>query len=148
GKRTINKYGCFGCHDIPGFEDAKPIGTGLADWGRKDPSKLAFEHITHYIEHGHGHAAGHSSSAGGHDSELRGSANPASSPALAHPAERGAPTQPVTSAEVAQDEESLEARERSDYYTHQIEHGSRIGFLWQKLKEPRSYDYEKTQNKR
>src|SRR5207244_9273686 len=54
GRKTIAKYGCFGCHDIPGFEDAKPIGTGLADWGRKDPAKLAFEHITHYIG-GHGH---------------------------------------------------------------------------------------------
>src|SRR5690606_6998688 len=32
-RRTISKYGCFGCHDIPGFEDAKTIGTGLADWG-------------------------------------------------------------------------------------------------------------------
>ncbi|MEX0586309.1 MAG: c-type cytochrome, partial [Pirellulales bacterium] len=29
GRRAISKYGCFGCHDIPGFEDAKPIGTGL-----------------------------------------------------------------------------------------------------------------------
>ncbi len=37
--------GCTGCHDIPGFEDAKPIGTGLADWGRKETSKLAFEQI-------------------------------------------------------------------------------------------------------
>ena len=65
GRKTIAKYGCFGCHDIPGFEDAKPIGTGLADWGRKDPAKLAFEHITHYIgarprrpcAHGDGQAA-------------------------------------------------------------------------------------------
>ena len=43
GRRSISKFGCFGCHDIPGYEDAKPIGTGLADWGRKDPSRLAFE---------------------------------------------------------------------------------------------------------
>ncbi|HZZ71938.1 MAG TPA: PDZ domain-containing protein, partial [Pirellulales bacterium] len=39
GRRTIGKYGCAGCHDIPGFEDFKPIGTGLADWGRKDSAK-------------------------------------------------------------------------------------------------------------
>src|SRR5688500_20176750 len=51
GRKTIAKYGCYGCHDIPGFEDAKPIGTGLADWGRKDPAKLAFEHIAHYAGH-------------------------------------------------------------------------------------------------
>jgi hypothetical protein len=34
----------------------EPIGTGLADWGRKEPAKLAFEHIAQYLEHGHGHA--------------------------------------------------------------------------------------------
>ena len=33
----------------PGFEDAKPIGTGLADWGRKAADKLAFEQIVEYI---------------------------------------------------------------------------------------------------
>ena len=43
-----------------GFEDAKAIGTGLADWGRKEPSKLAFEQVVQYIAqenfvHGHGH---------------------------------------------------------------------------------------------
>src|SRR5207237_2423456 len=64
GRKTIAKYGCFGCHDIPGFEDAKPIGTGLADWGRKDPAKLAFEHITHYVT-GHGNVA-HNGHAPGH----------------------------------------------------------------------------------
>lgn len=131
GKRTINKYGCFGCHDIPGFEDAKPIGTGLADWGRKDPSKLAFEHITHYIQHGHGHAA-HSSAKHAHGDS-----------AASHAADH-----PVTNAEIARDLESFEAREQAEYFDHQLEHGSRIGFLWQKLKEPRSFDYEKTQNKR
>ena len=48
-RRTIGKYGCFGCHDIPGFEDAKPIGTGMAEWGRKDTSKLAFENIHTFL---------------------------------------------------------------------------------------------------
>ena len=32
--------------------------------------------------------------------------------------------------------------------THALEAGNRIGFIYQKLKEPRSYDYEKTENKR
>ncbi|MDE0737119.1 MAG: hypothetical protein OSB47_14955, partial [Pirellulaceae bacterium] len=60
GRKSIAKYGCYGCHDIPGFEDAKPIGTGLADWGRKDPGKLAFEHVNEFLaSHGHGgHGAG------------------------------------------------------------------------------------------
>ena len=29
GKKLIRMYGCFGCHDIPGFENDKPIGTEL-----------------------------------------------------------------------------------------------------------------------
>jgi hypothetical protein len=110
GKKTIAKYGCFGCHDIPGFEDAKPIGTGLADWGRKDPARLAFEHITHYLER-HGAAHGHGVAAGGTKAE------------------------PENAADV-------------EYYHHQVEAASRIGFIYQKLTEPRSYDYEKTKNKR
>ncbi|HUP65017.1 MAG TPA: c-type cytochrome [Thermoanaerobaculia bacterium] len=36
GQRTIEKYGCFGCHDIKGFEDAKPIGTELTIEGSKN----------------------------------------------------------------------------------------------------------------
>src|SRR5262249_24112198 len=29
GEKLIAHYGCFACHAIPGFEDAKPIGTEL-----------------------------------------------------------------------------------------------------------------------
>ena len=36
GKKTLSKLACYSCHDIPGFEDAKPAGAALADWGRKD----------------------------------------------------------------------------------------------------------------
>jgi mono/diheme cytochrome c family protein len=43
GRKAINRMGCFGCHDVPGFEAAKPIGTALNDWGKKDPERLAFE---------------------------------------------------------------------------------------------------------
>jgi mono/diheme cytochrome c family protein len=50
GKRAINRLGCFGCHNIPGFESAKPIGTPLNDWGKKDPERLAFENIVAYVE--------------------------------------------------------------------------------------------------
>ena len=32
--------------------------------------------------------------------------------------------------------------------THALEAGNRIGFIYQKLQEPRSYDFEKTENKR
>jgi mono/diheme cytochrome c family protein len=48
GKKAIGKMGCYACHDIPGFETAKPIGTGLNDWGKKDPARLAFEDAETY----------------------------------------------------------------------------------------------------
>ncbi|HZT79344.1 MAG TPA: c-type cytochrome, partial [Gemmataceae bacterium] len=50
GKRAINRLGCFGCHSIPGFESAKPIGTPLNDWGKKDPERLAFESVVGYVK--------------------------------------------------------------------------------------------------
>ncbi|HQZ63560.1 MAG TPA: c-type cytochrome, partial [Planctomycetaceae bacterium] len=39
GRKTIGRYGCYACHDMPGFETARPIGVALQDWGRKDTSK-------------------------------------------------------------------------------------------------------------
>lgn len=50
GERTISRLGCFGCHNIPGFETAKPIGTPLNGWGTKSPSKLDYAHIREYLE--------------------------------------------------------------------------------------------------
>lgn len=130
GRKTISKYGCFGCHDIPGFEDAKPIGAQLQDWGRKDPSRLAFEHITHYAgHHGHGgHGADHAHE-GEHGEDHAHDAKPAKK----------------SVAELAAEHKE---QETADFYTHHLEAGNRIGFAYQKLKEPRSYDYLKTQNKR
>ena len=49
GEKTINRLGCFGCHNIAGFENAKPIGTPLNGWGIKSPSKLDFGHIAEYL---------------------------------------------------------------------------------------------------
>lgn len=135
GRKTIAKYGCFGCHDIPGFEDAKPIGTGLADWGRKDPSRLAFEHISHYIEHGHGHAGPHGSHA------------KKTGDAMAH-GQGGAGSETAVPATAAAVGHNIEDQRSADYYLHALQAGSRIGFIYQKLKEPRSYDFEKTENKR
>lgn len=51
GRKSITKYGCYGCHDIPKYEAARPIGTALQDWGKKDRSRLAFEHIHEYLHH-------------------------------------------------------------------------------------------------
>ncbi len=117
GRKSIAKYGCFGCHDIPGFEDAKPIGTPLSDWGRKDPSRLAFEHIAHYVEHEHSTAHDRA----GHDTD----------------------GQPGRSAKL----ESYEDQQTEAYFRNQLLSRSRIGFIYQKLKEPRSYDYDTTSNK-
>jgi cytochrome c551/c552 len=50
GKDTIRKRGCYGCHEIPGFENAQPIGPALTDWGRKQVSLLAFEQINRFVE--------------------------------------------------------------------------------------------------
>ena len=44
-------WAAIACHDIPGFDNAKPIGVGLNDWGKKDPGRLAFEDIKSYLEH-------------------------------------------------------------------------------------------------
>jgi mono/diheme cytochrome c family protein len=49
GKKSVSRMGCFGCHDIPGFESAKPIGTALNDWGKKDPERLAFEDADSFV---------------------------------------------------------------------------------------------------
>jgi mono/diheme cytochrome c family protein len=49
GRKAINRLGCFGCHDVPGYETAKPIGTALNDWGKKDPERLAFEDVDIFV---------------------------------------------------------------------------------------------------
>lgn len=116
GRRSISRLGCSGCHDIPGFEDAKPIGTGLADWGRKDTSKLAFEMVVEYLrEHppGHAHNGNHHAGEGGGHHSL----DP-----LAMDADTG-------------------------FFVEALLHHQREGFIWQKLREPRSYDFKKTENK-
>jgi len=112
-RRSISKYGCFGCHDIPGFEDAKPIGTAQADWGRKDTSKLAFENILTFLasSHGLGHAAGDDHGSHGH----------------------------LDPGDFLEDD--------SSYYIQALNSHARDGFIWQKLRQPRSFDYKTTKNK-
>ena len=50
GKKAVARQGCYACHDIPGFDNAKPIGVGLNDWGKKPPDRLAFEDIANFIK--------------------------------------------------------------------------------------------------
>jgi cbb3-type cytochrome oxidase cytochrome c subunit len=98
GERTISRLGCFGCHTIPGFENAKPIGTALNDWGIKNPARLDYGHIAEYLT-----------------------------------------DQPT-------DENGT--RDGTDrFYQEKIHHETRMGFLYQKLHRPRSYDYKKKSEK-
>ena len=48
--KSIRYYGCTGCHDVPGYEDSKPIGVELTHEGSKPVGKLDFGYI-HDIEH-------------------------------------------------------------------------------------------------
>ena len=50
GMKSINNYGCYTCHNIGGFENAKPIGAELTHQGSKPLGKLDFGHI-HNIDH-------------------------------------------------------------------------------------------------
>ena len=50
GEKTIYRLGCFGCHNVAGFEKAKPIGTPLNGWGVKSPAKLDYAHISEYLD--------------------------------------------------------------------------------------------------
>ena len=49
GEKLIAHYGCYACHAIPGFEDAKPIGTELTEEGSKAVHRLdfGFVHLPH-----------------------------------------------------------------------------------------------------
>jgi cytochrome c551/c552 len=115
-RRSLSRYGCFGCHDIPGYETAKPIGTPLASWGRKDPSQLAFENIGRFLEtHGiSGTEEPHGDHGGGHGLD------------------------------------PLDDKYTPDeaYFLQSLNSHQRHGFLWQKLRMPRSFDYETTRTKR
>ncbi|MBI1748325.1 MAG: c-type cytochrome [Acidobacteria bacterium] len=42
GERLVNRYGCFGCHTIKGFEKAQNIGTELTEEGSKNIHQLDF----------------------------------------------------------------------------------------------------------
>ncbi len=50
GKKAVSRLGCYACHDIPGFENAKSIGVGLNDWGKKPADRLAFEDIDNFFK--------------------------------------------------------------------------------------------------
>lgn len=51
GKRAINRYGCFSCHEIKGFETTQPIGTELSEEGTKLTSRLDFAFVSEISHH-------------------------------------------------------------------------------------------------
>ncbi|HXG59092.1 MAG TPA: c-type cytochrome [Thermoanaerobaculia bacterium] len=50
GQRSIEKYGCYSCHEIRGFEGLKPIGTELTTEGSKNVHLFDFGFV-HDYEH-------------------------------------------------------------------------------------------------
>ena len=110
-RRALNKYGCFGCHDVPGYEIAKPIGTGLADWGRKQPDRLAFEQISGLIDHLQHHGDGHG---GSHAANVTQMDN----------------LQDAQPASLAAQAAMLQEYDRSGYFVYSLLSHERQGFLW------------------
>jgi cytochrome c551/c552 len=129
GRKTISRYGCYACHDMPGYEDARPIGVALQDWGRKDTSKLGFEHIKEFLHH-HG--------------EPQGSKFSSTSERIVS-AHRKAAAGGLEAGQFSP-EEAVSEMSAAFFYDSLERHG-RPGFIWQKLRAPRSYDYEKTETK-
>ncbi|HTQ37525.1 MAG TPA: c-type cytochrome [Pirellulales bacterium] len=157
GRRAISKYGCFGCHDIPGFEDAKPIGTALADWGRKDPSRLAFEQIGEYVTHyawpqqeGTGvgvQGSGKSKEQSGGGNQGASVQNQAAASQVADHMPYGTPARPASEPQENMDYAIDELGPTQGWLMEKLLGHEREGFIWQKLHSPRSYDFKKTENK-
>ena len=124
GRATIRKRGCFGCHDLPGFDDAQGIGPALSDWGRKPESQLGFEQIARFLTDADSHPAS---------------------------ADTVRPKNNFQTSEVSKTSEVLSPRTPAAgdeaFYREAILSERREGFLWQKLGAPRSFDYLKTAHK-
>ena len=161
GKKTIGKLACYSCHDIPGFEDAKPAGAALADWGRKDPSRIAFEQVVQFVmkdlSHGGHHDDPHKGMMSSHASHAGAEVEPvdtAHGENMHGVSEAGVAEDDVFATELAYgvgEEEHHISPESLDpdtgYFLEKLLGHEREGFLWQKLRRPRSYDYKKVENK-
>ncbi|MFN4259370.1 MAG: c-type cytochrome [Gemmataceae bacterium] len=128
GRKAVSQYGCFGCHDIPGYEMAKPIGTPLNDWGKKDRDRLAFEDIKAYV-HDHYHSV----------------------PSLIETDSSGKPkyveVEDPQTGQTTRRPAYVPAQDGKppyeQYFYEALRHHEREGFLNQKLLNPRSYDYNR-----
>ncbi len=124
GKKAIANLGCYACHNVPGFENPKPIGVALNDWGKKDPDRLAFEDAEHFIEE-HFNIV-----------DVRRNLTDAEKKSNeGRPAERQ-----MTSWSMKGDKQPYER-----FFYEKVHHGhaTREGFLHLKLQEPRSFDYNR-----
>ncbi len=54
GEKWVLAQGCHSCHEIPGLEDAQPIGTELTTWGSKTVDKLDFGFLPEILAEEHG----------------------------------------------------------------------------------------------
>lgn len=116
GRRTIRKRGCYGCHDVPGFEGAQPIGPPLTGWGRKHAALLDFGQVERFLG-------------------LETSAARPSRPPRHLPQDGG-----EWGLGAAQATPAGQHGYRG-FYLEAIRDKRREGFLWQKLRQPRSFDY-------
>ena len=120
GKKGVGRQGCYGCHDIPGYETAKPIGVGLNDWGKKDASRLAFEDIDNFLED--------------HFYAVETLVNP----------DTHKPYGPKEFKEgEGDDAKKVTKLPYEKFYKDAVEERFREGYLNQKLLDPRSYDYNR-----
>ncbi|MGH9790277.1 MAG: hypothetical protein ACRD5W_03625, partial [Candidatus Acidiferrales bacterium] len=53
GRKTVQFYGCAGCHEIAGFEEEGRVGTELTTEGSKPIERLDFALLTHAAERGY-----------------------------------------------------------------------------------------------
>src|SRR3990172_8309818 len=131
-KRSLSRYGCFGCHDIPGYEGAKPIGTPLANWGRKDTSQLAFENIGVFL-------ATHGLEENDHVGKF-----------LRDSDSRLGETRPREHGDHGGGHglDPTDFDPDTGFFVQSLNAHQRAGFLWQKLRQPRSFDFGTTETKR
>ena len=115
GKKAVNRLGCYGCHDIPGFENVKSIGVGLNDWGKKPADRLAFEDIGNFFKE--------------HYYPVPSLRDKFGTPVHGIKEEHGKKLEPY------------EKFYKDVLLGHNPE---RMGYLNQKLRDPRSYDYNRT----
>ncbi len=141
GRATIRRRGCFGCHEIPGFENAEPIGPALTGWARKGETLLAFEQVHRFVEKGH---TGQSTTkqASIPPPPGRSGAGKGTSGNSAQTAQTAGNGSPGNAPETA----DTENRRQAFFHEALLGH-RREGFLWQKLSAPRSFDYGKAHNK-